>query len=120
MKKLARQKNGFTIIEVMIVVAIIALLAAIAIPNFILARQESWRNQCRANLEAINSAKIAACDAASPATPALEGEAGVKLLNKVAKRCPADGTYSVGACGQLPTCNIVTHLLTKTEPPKNP
>lgn len=49
-------KKGFTLIEIMIVVAIIAILASIAIPNFIAYRQTSQENACKANMKAINNA----------------------------------------------------------------
>src|SRR5579859_3572988 len=50
-------KKGFTLIEIMIVVAIIGLLAAIAIPNFIHARTTSQMNACINNLRQIDGAK---------------------------------------------------------------
>ena len=49
--------QGFTLVEIMIVVAIIGLLAAIAIPNFVRARQNSQKNACINNLRQIDGAK---------------------------------------------------------------
>src|SRR5204862_3590700 len=56
MKTKNTRKEGFTLVEIMIVVAIIGLLAAIAIPNFVRARTQSQMNACINNLRQIDGA----------------------------------------------------------------
>ena len=57
MQKKNKRNSGFTLVEIMIVVAIIGLLAAIAIPNFVKARTTSQQNACINNLRLIDSSK---------------------------------------------------------------
>ncbi len=56
MMKLRKSKKGFTLVEIMIVVAIIGLLAAIAIPNFVQNRGKAQARTCIANLKQIEGA----------------------------------------------------------------
>ena len=54
--KLNKNRGGFTLVEIMIVVAIIALLAAIAVPNFLRARKRSQATRMLEDLRVIDSA----------------------------------------------------------------
>jgi len=56
LQKLNKKRGGFTLVEIMIVVAIIALLAAIAVPNFLRARKRSQATRVLEDLRIISQA----------------------------------------------------------------
>ena len=56
LQKLNKNRGGFTLVEIMIVVAIIALLAAIAVPNFLRARKRSQATRILEDLRMVDSA----------------------------------------------------------------
>jgi len=56
MKHLFSSRRGFTLVEIMIVVAIIALLASMAVPNFLRARKRSQATRILADLQVLDSA----------------------------------------------------------------
>lgn len=104
-----RNRSGFTLVEIMIVVAIIAILAAIAIPNFVKSRTESQKNACIANLKQIQGAKEQSLLAGTGLTDAvLFGSQG---YIKTKPTCPAGGTYTTGEADADPTCTITDHKL---------
>ena len=89
--KLKNAKKGFTLVEIMIVVAIIALLAVIAVPSFVQARLKAQASSCKNNLRQIDGAKDQfALDNANTAPTAL-GDL-VPDYVKNTPLCPAAGT----------------------------
>jgi prepilin-type N-terminal cleavage/methylation domain-containing protein len=112
MKTEATSKAGFTLVEMMIVVAIIGLLAAIAIPNFVRARTTSQTNACIKNLREIDGAAQtwALENNKAPSDTYTLVNVTPYLGRGVAgglPTCPANGTYSPGATvGNAPTCSL--------------
>jgi len=105
------RKAGFTLVEIMIVVAIIALLAAIAIPNFVKARTSSQKTACIANLKQIEGAKATwamEMKKSSSATPVPTELYGATLYIREIPGCPGGGTYAELAVDTKPTCTLST------------
>ena len=93
-----KMQKGFTLVEIMIVVAIIAILAAIAIPNFIKYRTESQNNSCVSTMASIQTAaenwlSKPGRGATAPTMTQLVDDGKGYFKNE--PKCPGGGTYEI-------------------------
>jgi prepilin-type N-terminal cleavage/methylation domain-containing protein len=107
---------GFTLVEIMIVVAIIGMLAAIAIPNFVHARQTAQQNACIANLRQLDGAiqqYALENKLQSDAPVTLDSLKPYIKLDSSGNMptCPAGGQYTTATVADSPTCSVPTHKL---------
>ena len=116
-------RRAFTLVEIMIVVLIIGILVAIAVPNFVKARESARARACIANLRQIDSAKEQygidnrlSAGSTMPALSTLCGSGTTTYIKTGNPQCPSGGTYTVSNLGTDPTCSIgasapVAHVL---------
>lgn len=106
------KRKGFTLVEIMIVVLIIGILLAIAVPNFVKARETSRAKTCMGNLKQIESAKEQACMEGSHDTSWAPGQADLSPdYVKTWPACPSGGAYTIGDMSTRPVCATAGHAL---------
>jgi type II secretion system protein G len=109
--------KGFTLVEIMIVVAIIGIIIAIAVPAFLRARENSRGQACQENLSKIDGAKeqyaleFKLSNGGTVTMAELVDPPGATSGNKEGylkstPSCPSGGTYTEDVIGTDPTCDI--------------
>jgi len=120
-RNMLRKLAGFTLVEIMIVVLIIGILLAIAIPNFIQSRESARARACIGNLKQIDSAKqqwlmdnkasaIATEAWTNPFTQAADPENLVGTYIRSGPSCPEGGIYNTNTATTIPTCSLGSNL----------
>ena len=104
------RKKGFTLVEVMIVVAMIAMLLAIAAPSFVKTRDTARTTACLSNLKSVDDAKMQwamethKCDGDAVLWADLSPS---YMKSQVA--CPWGYEYTLQPIGVPPYCPVVGH-----------
>ena len=109
MKK--KVQSGFTLVELMMVITILGLLAALATPSFSNARTASRMNVCINNLRQLTGAKDqwAMENSKREADPVVISEVAMYMKGGILPRCPSSGTYMFTTVQTGATCTIVGH-----------
>lgn len=109
--RITRAQRGFTLVEIMIVVAILGIILAIALTTWVKQRELSQARTCQENLSKVQGAKEQwalennQSDSATPVWSDLVAVDGTGYIKKQ-PFCPADGTYTIGSMAEQATCSV--------------
>ena len=109
------KRQAFTLVEIMIVVAIIGILCAIAIPSFLKTRETTFSSMCLNNLRHLNAAKDMFSIDAKKTTGFQPLWSDIQPYLKGHPACPSLGTYELGTVGTACHCTFHTNLGNKQE-----
>ncbi len=103
----ATNKQGFTLLEIMIVVTIVGFLAGLAIPGFMKVRSNAQRARCIDNLRQIAGYKDAwAVENFKNNGDTVNTTDVAPFFKRNFPTCPGGGTYDMRPVGENPTCSL--------------
>lgn len=109
MRSLERSPKAFSLVEIMIVVSIIGIMLAVAVPSWLRARETSHRRACQETLSKIDGAKEQwAIESNQPVGANAEWTdlVGGDLYIRRSPVCPMAGTYAIESVGTDPSCSL--------------
>ena len=107
MKIKQMRASGFTLVEIMIVVAIIGMLIAVAVPNFSKMRKDAQKTACNAQLKQIDGSKEmwATQEKRADGDTPSESQMAIYFTDGM-PTCPGGGSYSIAPGGTAATCSV--------------
>lgn len=102
----AKDNRGISLVEVLVLIAIVGLIIGVAIPNSVRAQAEENKHHCRANLEHVFITIVRSEKAEGTSVSA---EWLAQILGQ--RSCPSGGEYRLNKVGELPTCSHEGHAM---------